>query len=380
MSAPTFSGRRHFLQQIALLGLSVAGARGQAMAATNASTSTIAAAWRGPAKSDPYFAGLLRANWDEKRLDIISETRLPTRPHGLLAESDGNLLVVGVRPGRWLMRVNALGEILTQVDISAEPGLCRLNGHAITAANSSTILTTETDFESGKGKIGVRDQKTLKKIATWDSHGLEPHQLLLDTQGHIFIANGGIPRDLADKKLDLSQMLSNLTRLDGLSGQLQQQWTIPDQRLSLRHLAWSTAKSGKNYLGIAIQAEHESKQARASAPILAVLADDELIVPETSGDTYGYAGDIAPAFSGGFAVSSNVSNVARVWHPGMPGKLTPIVELPEAYALTHWTGSSMGGVLVATAPGLVRWHPSDPAQFLAWPKPMALDNHWILVG
>ncbi len=356
------------------------GAGIQAKAATHASTSTIAAAWRGPSNNDPYFAGLLRANWEKKQLDIISETRLPTRPHGLLAEPDGNLLVVGVRPGHWLIRVNPAGQILTQVDISAEPGLCRLNGHVIAGADPSTILTTETDFESGKGKIGVRDRQTLKKIATWDSHGLEPHQLLLDTQGRVLIANGGIPRDLNDKKLDLNRMVSNLTRLDGQSGQLQQQWSIPDQRLSLRHLAWSTAKSGKHYLGIAIQSEHENKQARASAPILAVLADDELIVPETSGDTYGYAGDIAPAFSGGFALSSNVSNVARVWHPGMPDKLTPIVELPEAYALTHWKGPSAAGVLVATAPGLVRWHPSEPAQFLAWPKPMALDNHWTLVG
>ena len=38
-----------------------------------------------------------------------------------------------------------------------------------------------------------------------------------------------------------------------------------------------------------------------------------------------------------------------------------------------------GGILVATAYGLGHWHPSAPPNLLAWPEPMALDNHWILI-
>jgi hypothetical protein len=34
---------------------------------------------------------------------------------------------------------------------------------------------------------------------------------------------------------------------------------------------------------------------------------------------------------------------------------------------------------VATAYGLGHWHPSTPPNLLAWPEPMALDNHWILI-
>ena len=39
-----------------------------------------------------------------------------------------------------------------------------------------------------------------------------------------------------------------------------------------------------------------------------------------------------------------------------------------------------GDVLVATALGLGRWHPEAPPTLIPWPQPMALDNHWVLVG
>jgi len=58
-----------------------------------------------------------------------------------------------------------------------------------------------------------------------------------------------------------------------------------------------------------------------------------------------------------------------------------VVELQEAYAMAEWNGPKPGGgVLVSTALGLVRWHPTAKAAFLPWPKPMALDNHWVLVS
>ena len=104
-------------------------------------------------------------------------------------------------------------------------------------------------------------------------------------------------------------------------------------------------------------------------------------MPSRVNDGHGYAGDITPAYNGGFAVSSNKAGLAQLWHPSMPDQLTAIVQLQEAYALTAWAGPQPGGgVLVATAPGLVRWHPSAKPAFVPWPEPMALDNHWVLMG
>lgn len=374
--------RRQLLLSLAALGAFPKLGLGQALAASSGQQARIGAAWRGPNKTDPYFAGALAADWETRKIDIRYAVPLPTRPHGLLAEADGGLLVAGVRPGNWLLRCNGQGEITQQVRLDDENSTARLNGHAIVAAKGDVIYTTETDQKSGRGKIGVRDRQSLRKLDEWESHGLEPHQVLLDQNGQLIVANGGIPRTAADKKYDLHRMDSSLVRLDAASGRLLKQWRLDDPRLSLRHLAWSrTPVDGEAYLGIAIQAEHEASAQRAAAPILAVLDEESLIVPTRANDGLGYAGDIAAAFNGGFVLSSNQSGVAQLWHPGAQDKLTPIVEMEEAYALTSWNGPGKGGgVLVATALGLVRWHPTAKSAILAWPKPMALDNHWVLLG
>lgn len=352
--------------------------------AAGASTSqaVLGAAWRGPNKSDPYFAGALVADWESRKLAIRYAVPLPTRPHGLLGEADGSLLVVGVRPGTWLLRCDDKGQLMQQVRLDAEDSPTRLNGHIVLGAQGDVLYTTETDLKSGRGRIGVRDRQSLQKLAEWDTHGVDPHQLVLDHQGQLIVANGGVPRTPADKKYDLHRMDPSLVRLDAKNGQLMRQWKLDDPRLSLRHLAWSQSPvDAEAYLGIAIQAEHDEAAKRAAAPILAILDDDKLFVPTRANDGIGYAGDITAAYNGGFALSSNQAGLAQLWHPGSPDKLTPIVELQEAYALTGWTGPGKGGgVLVATALGLVRWHPTAKPAMLPWPQPMALDNHWVLLS
>jgi hypothetical protein len=278
------------------------------------------------------------------------------------------------------MRCDGEGRVVRQRRLDEE-GASRLNGHAVLSPGGDVIYTTETDQRSGRGRIGVRERHTLKKLDEWDSHGIDPHQLLPDPEGRLVVANGGVPRTPADKKYDLHRMEPSLVRLDTGNGSLLRQWRLDDMRLSLRHLAWSDAGAdGKPLLGIAMQAEHDETSLRAAAPILAVLDGDLLHIPTRANDGVGYAGDIAPALNGGFALSSNQAGLAQVWHPRTPDRLLPIVELEEAYALAGWAGPRPGGgVLVATALGLVRWHPAATPAFLAWPRPMALDNHWVLV-
>ena len=374
--------RRRFLLSLGAFGMLAKSGLALAEDRATASTALIGAAWRGPNPGDTYYAGVLVANWEKKKLEIRYATPLPTRPHGLLPEADGGLLVTGVRPGAWMLRCDGTGKVKQQISLNDETSSARLNGHAILSQRGDVIYTTETDSKTGRGKIGVRDRNSLKKLAEWDSHGQEPHQLLLDGDGHLMVANGGIPRTAADKKYDLQRMDSSLVRLDGQSGRLLRQWTLDDPRLSLRHLAWSHAPADENaVLGIAMQAEHDEAAKRSAAPILAVLDGDDLSVPARSNEGAGYAGDITAAYNGGFALSSNQVGLAQLWHPGTPEKLTPIVELQEAYALTPWAGPKPGGgVLVATALGLVRWHPAAKPALLPWPEKMALDNHWVLLN
>lgn len=374
--------RRQFLQGLGALGAWSILGPARAMSAGTPDKARIAAAWRGPNPDDPYFAGVLVADWEQKKLLIQHAVPLPTRPHGLLAEADGSLLVCGVRPGSWLLRIAGDGRVERQISLDQASSASRLNGHAMVSANGEVIYTTETDPKTGHGRIGVRHRNSLEKLDEWASHGREPHQLLVDAQGQVMVANGGIPRTASDKKYDLHLMDSSLVRLDGQNGRLLGQWTVDDRRLSLRHLAWSQSPTTDGRaLGVAIQAEHDTAAERQAAPILAVLDDDRLHLPTRVADGAGYAGDICAAYNGGFALSNNRLGVAQLWHPAMPDKLTPIVELPETYALSAWPGpDSGGGVLVATGLGLVRWHPSAKAVFLPWPKAMAVDNHWVVIS
>lgn len=371
--------RRRHLHTLLALGLAPMVGHGAEPTAPPLSASTrIGASWRGPQAGDPHFAGILEADWDRKSLRILWAQALPTRAHGLLAQADGSLLITGVRPGTWLMRCDTEGRVAQRLQLTDESPNVRLSGHADAPPQGDWLYTTETDYKSGRGRIGVRDRLTLQKLDEWDSHGIEPHQLVLDQHGHLMVANGGVPRTLDDRKVNLDRMDSSLVRLDGRSGRLLRQWKLDDPHLSLRHLAWSMPDTaGRTALGVAMQAEHADPAARARAPTLAVLEGDALQLPTTHNDGTGYAGDISAAH-GGFVLSSNKAGLAQVWQRQQPERLTPVVKLKEAYALASWAGPAPGGgVLVAAAAGLVRWHPSADAVILPWPQPMALDNHWV---
>lgn len=371
--------RRDFMMHMA--AGAAAGLLPLAASASPAGRVRVGASWRGPHPGDAAFAGVLEADWAARTLAICYALPLPTRPHGLIAEADGGLTICGVRPGEWLLRCDGEGRIVRQLRLDDE-GECRLAGHALVAADGERLFTTETDWRSGQGRIGVRDRATLKKLGEWATHGVDPHHLLRDGDGHMFVANGGVARTRDDKKLARDGMDSSLVRIDATSGERLGQWRLDDTRLSLRHMAWNRDPAeGDALLGIAMQAEHADAAARAAAPILAVFDGERLVVPTRRNDGVGYSGDIAPAHRGGFALSSHQPGVAQLWHPGIPEALQPIVKLENAYALAGWHGPGRGGgVLVAAAPGLGRWHPDAPPALLPWPQPMVLDNHWVLVG
>jgi hypothetical protein len=131
-----------------------------------------------------------------------------------------------------------------------------------------------------------------------------------------------------------------------------------------------------------MQAEHDDPLVRTAAPVLAVLDGDRLHTPTRADDGAGYAGDIASA-AGGFVLSSNQRGIAQLWQPSTPERMVPVVRLEEAYALAPWGAPDApagGGFVVATALGLGRWHPNAAAALLPWPRPMALENHWVLIG
>jgi uncharacterized protein len=353
--------RRHLLT---LLAGAAAGSTGWPAHAESPPL-RLGVAWRGAAAHSDHHVGLLAVDWAARTLRVTGQLRVPTRPHGLFAEADGSLLAVALRPGRWLLRLGADGSLRERVDIDDEALPRRFGGHVIASVDGHRLYTTETDTTTGRGRIGVRDARTLRKIDDWDSHGVEPHQLLLDPKGQLVLANGGIWRDRDDRKIQLHRMEASLVHVHAETGALLGQWRPQDARLSVRHLAW--AEGG--LLGVALQAEHDRDADQAAAPALAVWNGRTL---RTVPGGEGYAGDITGVPGGGLVISNAHRDTAWWWQPAAPLQLTEVAKLQRAYAL-----AAGDGVLIAAGRGLARWHPQEAPAMLPWPQPMALDNHMV---
>jgi len=360
--------------------------------AGSASPSTVLAAWHQDSSATQpagEFVGLFELDWQATQVHIRSTLAVPTRTHGLLVQPDGGFVAVAVRPGSWIVRCDAQGQAVQWLRMDSEPEGRTLDGHVCASADGQWLYTAETSARSGQGWVSVRDSQTLRKVAQWRTYGVEPHQLLLDASGNLMVANGGILRAEGDKKRDLQLMDSSLVRMNPTTGERLGQWRLKDQRLGIRHMAWSQPVATKGsslakatpLLGIALQNEHDDVIRRRASPVLAVWDGDTLQTPAQGHDGGGYSGDIVASPDGGFVLSCLRTNTAFHWSPHAPEDLTPIAKLQDAGALTNWPlAQQADGVLLGSARGVARWHPSLAPVFLKWPVGLALDNHWALVG
>ncbi|AYQ28085.1 MULTISPECIES: DUF1513 domain-containing protein [unclassified Polaromonas] len=341
----------------------------------------LAAAWEG---SEGYQVGVLTKRG--AALAVCAALDVPTRAHGVWVEAGGTLLAVARRPGDWLLRwkpdVAQGGQAIAWGWIEPDRAF---NGHVIASPDGKRIYTTETHLETGQGLIGIRDAATLEKTGEWPTHGMDPHELLLDADGSLVVANGGIPAlpETGRLKLHMERMDASLVRLDTRTGELRGQWRLADQRLSLRHIAWAEGAhtvSGQRLLGIALQAEHDDAAAKAAAPVLAVF-DGQRLQTRAAGpgqQLAGYGGDIAPA-GGGFAVSCPRANGVALWRAD--GEWAGFLPLQEACALAAeapqkhqapnlWAAGRLAAI-TQDSRGAVR------ASAL---KELRLDNHWAPLG
>ena len=331
-----------------------------------------------PAPGSATLSATLWAAWQDEGAEHIGEVRLrggrwavgrqlavPTRAHGLVLQADGAVLVAARRPGDWLLRWHPqTGQTQWQWVESDR----RFNGHVVADAAGQRLWTTETDLESVAGMVALRDGPTLHKQAEWPTHGIDPHELLMDASGQLIVANGGVPTqpETGRAKRALARMDSSLVRLHAGSGQLLGQWRLDDGRLSLRHLARLPAGP----LGIALQAEHDDPAERTVAPVLA-LFDGERLRPCAAPESLaGYGGSIA-AWGGALWVSCpRVNGVSRFDPQGRWQGITPLTEAcalaPDASGRHLW----IGGRECATRHGGAAPTPLQAAG-------LRLDNHWI---
>lgn len=349
--------------------------------ATAASTrQVLAAAWQDGSR---HVIGLLAPK--AGTLQPVAELEVPTRAHGLAWVPDGagahRLMAVARRPGDWF--------------VSWRPGAgparwhwarprTVFNGHAVWVPGEngrSRILVTQTDVETGAGEVGLFDARTLDPVDAWPTQGRDPHDLLLH-DGRLWVANGGIDTrpETGRAKRELGRMDSSLVAMDPRDGRVQGQWRVPDQRLSLRHLA-----ANGPAIGIAMQAEHDDATARNRAPLLAVWERGELALPPPAEgtETGGYGGDIAP-WRDGFVVTA--TRAASAWAWSRSHRSGGAARSSAAGSWSSWpvaqAGAAAGdatGLWVGGSAGVLR---VDPAGAAHWRLPTALrlDNHWVALA
>ena len=168
---------------------------------------------------------------------------LPTRGHQMTIAPNGALLFATPRRPGTVALVVDLATQQVAATCEAAPGR-HFFGHAVYSPDGQHLLTTENDYENQRGAVAVRDARTLKVVAEFDSGGIGPHELAWLPGGRaLVVANGGIlthpsqPR----KKLNLDTMRPNLAILDAASGQLRDQAPALHGQASLRHLAVADA-------------------------------------------------------------------------------------------------------------------------------------------
>ncbi|MEY2874837.1 MAG: hypothetical protein RLZZ373_2208 [Pseudomonadota bacterium] len=387
MPTATDRGRRRWLGAALLGALSpwpVQSARVTERTPTAPATRHWVTAWNA---ADGHRIGLLRG--DASGTSIADQLAVPTRAHGLQILPDGSVLAVARRPGDWLLRWQPLApspsrraaSIPTPETVWAGPQR-QFNGHALLHPDGRHLLVTETDTAApddpdglGRGRVTVRRLDRLATVvADWPTGGRDPHQLLASPDGRwLWVANGGIASrpETGRTRLESAPMDASVVAIDLATGELARRWTLDDDRLSLRHLAWHAPTAT---LGIALQAEHADPVHRNSAPVLALLqpldAQARLRTVESPQPMAGYGGDVC-ATTDGFAVSSPRAGRLGCWQAG--GDWVGGVALAEVCALAPQDG----GVVAAGQRQAVDWSALSGSSGHPLALPVMPDNHWV---
>ncbi|TCO83483.1 hypothetical protein EV699_102190 [Plasticicumulans lactativorans] len=299
---------------------------------------------------------------------------LPFRGHGLAWHPayPERVVIAARRPGTRLARIDLAGErVLGFVDTDdGHHG----GGHVVYAPDGRRLFSGETDVDSGRGRIVVRDPQTLAALAEWDAGGVEPHELLALADGTLFVANGGLRLDPATGRrvLNPGATDSSLVRLNARDGRVLGRWRLDDREQSLRHLALG----GDGTLWVGLQ--HQS--AGAAVPVLARLDRHGTLAacaapPAVLDAAAAYCASLAAAADGTLALTCTRGD--RVLLYAGDGRLRAAVEVakpagvacvPVADGGARFLVSSELGELVAIDPAA----PHAPEALSGGPR---WDNH-----
>jgi uncharacterized protein len=253
----SISRRKLLLGSASAIALSSAGMA--ALFSRRAYSGTLLSAYEDE-RGDQFVGGL------QLESNRVFGARVPMRAHGCAVDplDRTRALFFARRPGTQAFE---LDRSTNQVrSVFTTPKGRHLAGHGVFSADGRWLYTPEHDYENVRGMLAVRDARSYVIVAELDTHGIDPHEVLLSQDGQkLIVANGGImthPRSYR-RKLNIATMDPSLCVLDAANGERIEQWRLPDHLLSIRHLALTANGS------IAVGLQYEG--APESAPSVAAL-------------------------------------------------------------------------------------------------------------
>jgi uncharacterized protein len=211
--------------------------------------------------------------------DIITKQTLPDRGHAFAAGGpDGKAVIFARRPGTFAMAFDPKKK--TEPVLFSAPQGSHFYGHGLFSPDGKLLYSTENQYETGDGIIGIYDVAAgFKRIGAFASGGIDPHDMVLMADGKtLCVANGGILThpDSGRQKLNLDTMKSVICFIDLNSGALLESHQLPAnlQRLSLRHMA--AGASGSIWIG----GQYEGDEADRPPLIARVSLGESLVLPD----------------------------------------------------------------------------------------------------
>ena len=172
---------------------------------------------------------------------LLRRVLLPGRGHDITYDPINRMCIAFARrPGNFALAF-AVDSRAPPIAFTAPPGR-HFYGHGVVSRDGRLLFTTENDFASGNGIIGIWDAASgFRRIGELPAHGVGPHDINILRDGRtLVIANGGIVThpDSGRTPLNLATMQPSLVYVDSATGDLLERQTLPSEmhKLSIRHL------------------------------------------------------------------------------------------------------------------------------------------------
>lgn len=240
---------------------------------------------------------------------VIGQTVLKMRAHEIaLHPSRMRMLATGRQPGRFSTMID-LATGAAEFDLALDAAH-EFNGHAVFLGAGEELVATEEHAETSEGRLSFYDSATGHWLQAWPSHGIEPHEALVDARrNRVIVANGGILQ-----RQSVGEVASSIIVLDLTDGRLIGKTVLPEElnSLSMRHLALATDGA----VAVAMQDQDAQSDLR---PLVAVMDTAGklrfLEIPRAIAETTrGYIGSVAiDSASRVVCATSPKGNVAMFW-------------------------------------------------------------------